>query len=108
MATLRELRRQLHTIGNIEKITQAMEVVAASRLKRAQAKAEQARPYYEEMKAILERVIAETEDLSHPLMDSRNVKKTGLIIVSGDRGLCGSYNQAIFNAAEKFLQNMRL
>lgn len=104
MATLRDLRRKIQSVGNIRKITEAMELVAASRLRKAQAKAESARPYALKLKEILDRVITASDDLDHPLISPRIVKKTGLVIVAGDRGLCGGYNQNVFNAAEKFLQ----
>ena len=82
-----------------------MELVAASRLRKAQAKAESSRPYALKLKEILDHLITSAdEDLKHPLISPRKVKKTGLVIVAGDRGLCGAYNQNVFTAAEKFLQ----
>lgn len=107
MATLREIRRQLESTANIRKITQAMEMVAASRLRKAQAKAEQARPYAEKLGLILENLIAAngTADFVHPLIQKREpIKKRGFIIIAGDRGLCGSYNQSIFSTAENLLK----
>ena len=105
MATLRDIRQKILTAQNIQKITQAMELVAASRLRKAQAKAESSRPYALKIKEILDRLInASDELLHHPLISPREVKKTGLVIVAGDRGLCGGYNQNVFNGAEKFLQ----
>lgn len=104
MTTLRDLRRELHSVENIQKITQAMEVVAASRLRKAQAKMEAARPFTEKSKEMLERLIASSPDVQHhPLLDARPVKRIGLVIIAGDRGLCGGYNHNIFNAAERFL-----
>jgi F-type H+-transporting ATPase subunit gamma len=107
MATLRELRRKIQSVGNIRKITQAMELVAASRLRKAQAKAEASRPYALKLKEILDRLISAADDLKHPLITARPIKKTGLVIIAGDRGLCGGYNQTVFNAAEKFLKNYK-
>lgn len=104
MATLRDIRRKIQSVDNIEKITQAMELVAASRLRKAQIKAESARPYALKLKEILDRLISTSKELQHPLISSREIKKTGLVIIAGDRGLCGAYNQNVFNAAEKFLQ----
>lgn len=103
MATLRDIRRKIHSVNNIQKITQAMELVAASRLRKAQAKVESARPYALKLKEILDRLIATSKELKHPLIHSREVKKTGLVIIAGDRGLCGGYNHNVFSAAEKFL-----
>lgn len=104
MATIREIRRKLHSVANIRKITQAMEMVAASRLRRAQAKAEQSRPYATKLKDILENLIGVTDDLEHPLMEPREVKRTGYVAIAGDRGLCGSYNHQIISTTEKLLK----
>lgn len=108
MATLREIRRQLHSVKNIEKITQAMEMVAASRLRRAQIKAEMSRPYFFKLKELLYRLISMASDLIHPLIQQREEKKIGLVVIAADRGLCGAYNQNIFSATERFLQNYNL
>lgn len=104
MATLREIRKRLRSVENIKQITKAMEMVAAARLKRAQAKAEQSRPYISKMKAILENLTSSSGD-KHPFMKPRTVKKTGVFIITADRGLCGSYNTAILSTADKFLKN---
>lgn len=104
MATLREIRRKLHSVQNIQKITQAMEMVAASRLRKAQAKAEMSRPYFAQLEDILHQLISEARDFSHPLIDKRSVKKIGFVIVAGDRGLCGGYNHNVFSTTEKVLK----
>lgn len=105
MATLRDIRQKIHSASNIQKITQAMELVAASRLRKAQVKAESSRPYALKIKEILNRLINGSHELlKHPLIAGRAVRKTGLVIIAGDRGLCGGYNQSVFTAAEKFLK----
>lgn len=103
MSNLRDIRRRLHAVENIKKITDAMERVAAARLRKAQAEAEQSRPYVMKMREILEK-LASTED-SHPLFEQREVKKTALIVVAADRGLSGSYNSHVLAAADKFAAN---
>lgn len=103
MATLRDIRKKIHSVDNIQKITQAMEMVAASRLRKAQAKVESADPYALKLKEILDRLIEISTELQHPLVQAREVKKVGLVIIAGDRGLCGGYNQNVFSAAENFL-----
>ena len=108
MASLRDIRRKIQSVSNIQKITKAMGLVAASRLNRAQNKAESARPYASKLKEILDRLISATDHMQHPLMAKRDVKKIGMVIIAGDRGLCGSYNQNVFNATEKFLQKYTL
>lgn len=105
MATIREIRRQLHSVGNIRKITQAMEMVAGSRLRKAQAQAEQARPYFSKLKKMLDNLVLGSEVGENPLTIPREVHKTGFVVIAGDKGLCGGYNQAIFSATEKRLAN---
>lgn len=105
MATLKEIRRKLQSVQNIQKITKAMEMVAASRLKKAQAKAEKSRPYFTYLKTMLDNLVSASEGFAHPLIDTRDVKKTCFVIIAGDRGLCGSYNYNVFSAAEKALQD---
>lgn len=103
MSNLRDIRRRLQAVENIKKITDAMERVAAARLRRAQAQAEQSRPYITKMKEILGKLAA--TEYSHPLFEQREVKKTALIVVAADRGLSGSYNSTILTKADKFLKN---
>lgn len=107
MATLRDIRRKIQSVGNIRKITKAMEMVAASRLRKAQAKAESSRPYSLKLKEVLDHLISSSDEMQHPLISPREVKKIGLVIIAGDRGLCGGYNQNVFTAAEKFLRKYR-
>jgi len=108
MATLRDIRRKIHSVGNIRKITQAMEMVASARLKKARVKAEVSRPYALKLKEILDNLILVSNDIKHPLITPHLVKKIGLVIIAGDKGLCGGYNQDVFNKAEKFLKNYPL
>lgn len=107
MATLREIRKKLHSVANIQKITQAMEMVAASRLRKAQSRAEKSRPYFSRLKEILDHLITSGEEFNHPLIQPREVKKIGFVIIAGDRGLCGAYNHAVFSEAEKKLRNYK-
>jgi len=102
MSTLRDIRTRLRSVENIKKITDAMEKVAAVQLRRAQGKAEQSRPYISKIKEIIEKLAA--GDSAHPLFEHREVKKTGLVIISADRGLSGSYNTNILTTADNFLK----
>lgn len=103
MPSLKEIRTRIHSVDNIQKITNTMEMVAAAQLRKAQQKAEQSRPYAYKLKQILDHV--SSSDISHPLLEKRAAtNKTGLIIVGSDRGLCGSYNTNIFSKADKFLK----
>lgn len=108
MATLREIRNKLHSVENIKKITQAMEMVAGARLRRVQTRTENARPYLQELKLILNNLLGSSDDLSHPLITPREVKRIGLVVIGGDKGLCGSYNNNVIAAANAFLKNRSL
>ena len=104
MATLRDIRKRIRSVENIKQITRAMEMVAAARLRKAQAKAEQAQPYAAKMRQILENLATASSEFTHPLYQQREVKKTGLVVIAADRGLCGSYNTNLFQAADRFLR----
>ena len=106
MATLREIRNKLHSVENIKKITQAMEMVAGARLRRVQTRTENARPYMQELKLILNNLLGSSDELSHPLIQARQeVKRIGVVIIGADKGLCGSYTNNIANKANGFLSN---
>lgn len=84
-------------------LTKAMELVSAAKLRKAQSKLVSSRPYANKMQTILENLSVASTMLSHPLFEKREVKSKGLVIITSDRGLCGSYNVNIFRKAEEFL-----
>ena len=92
MATLREVRRRIASVTNIAQITRAMQMVAASRMKRAQDAILAARPYSDELREALARVAAAVSADVDPLLDRRPVRRVGLIVITTDRGLVGSLN----------------
>ena len=92
MATLREVRRRIASVSNIAQITRAMQMVAASRMKRAQDAILAARPYSDELRAALARVVAAVDVEIDPLLARRPVRKIGLVMITTDRGLVGSLN----------------
>ncbi|MFN3648802.1 MAG: ATP synthase F1 subunit gamma [Armatimonadota bacterium] len=104
MASMRELRTRIRTVRNIEKITRAMKLVAAARLKRAQGRVEAARPYAERMEQMMRRLSAAGAALEHPLLEVREEQNTAVLVISSDRGLCGSYNTNLFRAAMQLLR----
>ncbi|CRX38929.1 ATP synthase F1 subunit gamma [Estrella lausannensis] len=101
MSSLREIKKRLRAVKNIKQITKAMELVAASRLHKAQEKALGSRTYSKKLRAVLENLSLVKSN--HPFFSKRPVKKMVLIIITSDRGLCGGYNTHIINAAERFL-----
>lgn len=85
--SMRDIKRQIKSVQNTRQITKAMEMVAASKLRKAQEKAEAARPYSEKLKEVVSSIAAGTQDLQHPMLVSKPVKKTGYLIITSDRGL---------------------
>ncbi|MBD3168977.1 MAG: ATP synthase F1 subunit gamma [candidate division Zixibacteria bacterium] len=103
MRGIREIRRRIRSVESTKQITKAMEMVAAAYLRRAQARVEAARPYSEKLRQILNS-LAGASDISHPLFEQREVKNTAIVMLTGDRGLCGSYNQNVIRATEILLK----
>lgn len=103
MATLREVRRRIASVTNIAQITRAMQMVAASRMKRAQDAILAARPYSDELRETLARVAAAVDAVVDPLLARRPVRSVALIVVTTDRGLVGSLNA---NAARAVLRHV--
>ncbi len=95
MATIRKIKRRMRSIQSTQKITRAMKMVAATKLRRAQVRAENVRPFFDRTLDILKNVAAVTESAAHPLLSRREIKNTCVIAITADRGLCGGYNSKI-------------
>lgn len=89
---MREIKRQIKSVQNTKQITKAMEMVAASRLKKAQQSAEAARPYADKIREVLNSVTAASGGFKHPMLETRPVKRTGYLVITSDRGLAGGFN----------------
>ncbi|MGD0017064.1 MAG: ATP synthase F1 subunit gamma [Verrucomicrobiia bacterium] len=103
MPSTRDIRRRIRGVRNIKQITRAMNMIATARLRRAQAKAESARPYAERISEILQDVQACCANGQHPLLVQRPVTRIGLVTITSDRGLCGSFNAVLIREVEEFL-----
>lgn len=103
MPTIKELRLRIKSLQNTSKITSAMKMVSAARLRRAQDAFNRNKPYAEKMQELLEQVTASFQDLDHPLMKVRDQKRVRYIVVASDRGLCGSFNN---NLLKFFLRSL--
>jgi F-type H+-transporting ATPase subunit gamma len=99
MATLREIRRRVTSVTSTQKITKAMKMVAASKLRRAQEALISARPYARKMNELLRHLVTKVDPAVHPLFLEREVHRVLLVVVSGDRGMCGAFNGNIIKAA---------
>src|SRR5262245_9815334 len=107
MANLKAIRKRIHTVKNTQKITRAMKMVAAARLRRAQQAILQARPYALETLDVLSSVAARAgEEEVHPLLAKREPKNVMLVVITSDRGLAGAFNTSINKAAYKMLKDL--
>ena len=100
MAGAKEIRTKIKSVQNTQKITKAMEMVAASKMRKAQERMRASRPYAEKMRSVLSHLAQAHCEYKHPYLQERNdVKRVGYIVVSTDRGLCGGLNTNMFKAA---------
>lgn len=97
--SLRDLRRRIRSVASTQKITQAMKMVAAAKLRRAQEKADAARPYGEAIEEMLQALGQGASRRSSPFLEPRAVHHAGFIVVTGDRGLSGPYNSTLLRRA---------
>jgi F-type H+-transporting ATPase subunit gamma len=102
MASTRDIRRRIKSVKNTAQITRAMQMVAASKMRKAQQAAVAGRPYATLMNEVLAEVTYNAGDFSHPLMEKREVKKRAIIVISTDKGLCGALNSNLLREAVKF------
>lgn len=103
MANVLDIRRRIRSIKNTQQITRAMKMVAAAKLRKAQERVFNIRPYANHMMSLLESVAARTEDRRHPLLAKRPAEKLLLVLITADRGLCGAFNANLIRATEKYL-----
>ena len=99
MAGAKEIRGKISSIRNTQKITKAMEMVSASKIRKAQERMRAARPYAQKIRLVIGHLRKANPDYRHPFMVERPVKAIGIIIISTDRGLCGALNANLFKAA---------
>ena len=104
MPSTRDIRSRIRGVKNIKQVTRAMNMIAAARLRRAQVKAESARPYAQRLSDILHDVQGSGGNGRHPLLTRRDVKRIGLVLVTSDRGLCGAFNATVLRETDQFLR----
>ena len=107
MPSLLDIRRRVRAVKSTQQITKAMKMVAASRLRRAQERIQAARPFANEMHRVLQSLAARIDASTHPLFDERKTPRANgkslLIVISADRGLCGSFNTNVIKSASTFI-----
>lgn len=105
MATLREIRRRISSVKNIQKITKAMKMVSAAKLKKAQVAVLNARPYANRMNSLLHHLVGKIDRSINPLLQERTVNNVLIVVVSADRGMCGSFNSNLIKASLDVINN---
>lgn len=103
MPSLRDVRRRIRSFQNTQKITKAMQVVAATRLRRAQAAVQATRPYAEKMVEVLQTTAELATEYRHPYLERREGDRALVIVVTADRGLCGALNSNTLRAATRYV-----
>jgi F-type H+-transporting ATPase subunit gamma len=102
MHSTRDLRHRIRSVGNTARITKAMQMVAASKMRKAQQAATAGRPFVRLLYRMQREVTTGIGDLSHPLLERREVRKRAIILIAADRGLCGALNTNLFRLALQF------
>ena len=107
MPSLIDLRRRIRAVKSTQQITKAMKMVAASKLRRAQERTQQARPFAAQMRRVLNSLASRVDPSVHPLLDDRSKPKAGgkvlLFVITADRGLCGSFNTNVIKGSGQFI-----
>ncbi|HET6420056.1 MAG TPA: ATP synthase F1 subunit gamma [Geobacteraceae bacterium] len=104
MASLKSIKKRIGTVKNSRQITKAMKMVAAAKLRRAQENVIAARPYARKLASVMQNLATSGGAGGHPLLQKDNSKKALLMVITSDRGLCGSFNANICKSAERFIK----
>jgi F-type H+-transporting ATPase subunit gamma len=107
MASLRDIRKRIASVKNTQKITNAMKMVSAAKLRRAEEAIKAARPFSEKMREVLMSLASRANPSAHPMLEVRPVQKALLILITADRGLCGAFNTNLNRRAEAFVKEMK-
>lgn len=105
MATGKEIRIKIQSIRNTQKITKAMEMVAASKMRKAQDRMEKTKPFSKKIVEVITHVAASHAEYQHPFMEKRALRRVGYIIITSDRGLCGGLNNNLLKAAVSHIKS---
>ncbi len=108
MASIRELRSRIRSVSSIKKITKAQELIATSRISKAQARVAAAKPYAEEITKVLGELAGASQNLSYPLLTERaDSSRAAILVITSDRGMCGGYNSNVLKRAEELMTTLR-
>jgi len=104
MVGMREIRRRIRTVISIQQITRAMQMVAVSRLKRAEERLRSARPYAEKIQELMQSLAPSLPQIEHPLIAKRDPQRIAVVLITSDKGLCGAFNANIIHYANRFIK----
>ncbi|MGM7634730.1 F0F1 ATP synthase subunit gamma [Bacillus sp. Hm123] len=104
MASLRDIQTRINSTKKTSQITKAMEMVSASKLNRAETNAKKFVPYMEKIQEVVASIALGSKDVTHPMLISRPVKKTGYLVITSDRGLAGAYNSSILRLVHNLIK----
>jgi len=100
MANLKDIRNRIKSVKSIQKVTKAMKMVAAAKMRRAQERMEEARPYAKRLAEVINHLLPDVDRNFLPLLNIREIKRVGYVVVSSDRGLAGSFNTSVLKTAQ--------
>ena len=106
MANLKDIRNRIKSVKSIQKVTKAMKMVAASKMRRAQERTEEARPYAKRLAELINHLLPDVNQNLLPLLDIREIKRVGYVVVSSDRGLAGSFNTNVLKTAQAEIETI--
>jgi len=105
MASMRDIKRRIKSVKSTQQITKAMHLVASSKLTRARARLEQTKPFAAETRRVIGNIVKGSAVITHPYLEKRPVNNTAVIVLTGDRGLCGGYNANVCKAAYAYISD---
>ena len=106
MANLKDIRNRIKSVKSIQKVTKAMKMVAAAKMRRAQERMEEARPYAKRLAEVINHLLPDVDRNLLPLLDIREIKRVGYVVVSSDRGLAGSFNTNVLKTAQAEIETI--
>lgn len=108
MANLKEIKTRIKSIKNIQQITKAMQMVAAAKVRRVQERVTTSKPYSEKIEEVFQNLVSKTSEgeINEPLLKTRDIKTIGLVIITSDKGLCGSYNSGMIRFANAEIKRL--
>lgn len=106
MASERDIKLRIRSVRNIQQITKAMKMVASARIRKVETQAKASRPYARKLQAVVQELTAQMDGASHPLMEVRPVRRVGVLVVTSDKGLCGSYNSNLLRLTHASLADL--